>query len=86
MLERCRHTVKAKHYIIAAGGIENPRLLLLSNRHQKNGLGNDNDLVGRFFMDHYGVKPARFAHGIRCFGLETSRQPRRPATTAFATP
>ena len=55
------HSVKAKHYIIAAGGIENPRLLLLSNRHQKNGLGNDNDLVGRFFMDHYGVKPARFA-------------------------
>jgi choline dehydrogenase-like flavoprotein len=37
---------------LAAGGIENARLLLLSNKVQKNGLGNENDLVGRFFMEH----------------------------------
>lgn len=40
------HTVKARYYILATGGLENARLLLLSN------LGNHNDLVGRFFMEH----------------------------------
>jgi choline dehydrogenase-like flavoprotein len=44
--------VKAKLVILAAGGIENTHLLLLSNKTQKTGLGNQNDLVGRFFMDH----------------------------------
>lgn len=44
--------VRAKVVIIAAGGIESARLLLLSNKVQKAGLGNQNDLVGRFFMDH----------------------------------
>ena len=34
------------------GGIENARVLLLSNKIQKNGLGYQHDLVGRFFMDH----------------------------------
>jgi len=42
----------AAAYVLAAGGIENPRLLLASNRVEKNGVGNRNDLVGRFFMDH----------------------------------
>ncbi|MBD2448552.1 GMC family oxidoreductase [Nostoc sp. FACHB-152] len=44
--------VRAKVVILAAGGIETARLLLLSNKVQKAGLGNQNDLVGRFFMDH----------------------------------
>lgn len=48
--------VCAKVFILAAGGIENARLLLLSNKIQKTGLGNQNDLVGRFFMDHPLVK------------------------------
>ena len=48
-------TFKAKVTILAAGGIENPRLLLASNGTQKAGLGNQNDLVGRFFMDHVMV-------------------------------
>ncbi len=43
---------KARNFVLSAGGIENPRLLLLSNEVQKNGLGNQNDLVGRFFMEH----------------------------------
>lgn len=47
-----KFTVKAKHFILATGGIENARLLLLSNKNQNNGLGNENDLVGRFFMEH----------------------------------
>jgi len=47
-----KFSVSAKAYVLALGGIENARLLLLSNRHQKNGLGNENDLVGRYFADH----------------------------------
>lgn len=46
-------SVSAKYFILATGGIENPRLLLLSNKNGQNkGLGNQNDLVGRFFMEH----------------------------------
>jgi choline dehydrogenase-like flavoprotein len=44
--------VVARYYILAAGGIETPRLLLASNRHQAAGVGNQHDLVGRYFMDH----------------------------------
>ncbi|MDZ4871541.1 MAG: Oxygen-dependent choline dehydrogenase [Chroococcidiopsis cubana SAG 39.79] len=43
--------ISAKVFVLATGGIENARLLLLSNRVQKTGLGNQNELVGRFFME-----------------------------------
>ena len=45
-------TVRPKVVVLACGGLENPRLLLASNRVMKRGLGNGHDLVGRFFMDH----------------------------------
>jgi choline dehydrogenase-like flavoprotein len=51
-LEGRRGTVRAKHYVLACGGIENARLLLLSNSVVPQGLGNQRDLVGRYFMDH----------------------------------
>ena len=44
--------VKAKAVVLAMGGIEIPRLLLLSNQTQPAGIGNQHDLVGRFFMEH----------------------------------
>jgi len=47
-----RFSIKARHYVLAGGGIENPRLLLASNRVQAAGIGNSHDLVGRFFMEH----------------------------------
>lgn len=53
--------VVAKQYVLATGGIENARLLLASNKVQPCGLGNGNDLVGRFFMDH----PRLFSGNIR---------------------
>ena len=51
-LEGNRFWVTAKIYILAMGGLEVPRLMLLSNKTQKTGLGNEHDLVGRFFMEH----------------------------------
>ncbi|MEQ1759361.1 MAG: GMC family oxidoreductase [Vicinamibacterales bacterium] len=47
-----RFTIVPKVCILAAGGLENPRLLLVSDRVQKAGLGNQHDLVGRFFLEH----------------------------------
>ncbi|MFZ4640871.1 MAG: GMC oxidoreductase [Nodosilinea sp.] len=46
--------VRAKVVILCCGGVENARLLLASNRIIKNGVGNKNDMVGRFLMDHPG--------------------------------
>jgi choline dehydrogenase-like flavoprotein len=55
-----RFAVVAKYFILATGGIENARLLLLSNQTQADGLGNQNDLVGRFFMVHPQFHGDRF--------------------------
>jgi choline dehydrogenase-like flavoprotein len=51
-----QHTVKAKYYIMACCAIQNSRLLLASNKQAPAGLGNDNDLVGRYFMEHPEIK------------------------------
>lgn len=51
-----RFSVRAKYFTLASGGIENPRLLLMSNQVQKAGLGNGRDVVGRYYMDHPRVK------------------------------
>ncbi len=44
--------VRARAYVLAAGGIENARLLLASNERVAAGVGNARDLVGRFFQEH----------------------------------
>jgi choline dehydrogenase-like flavoprotein len=49
--------VQAQAYVLACGGIDNARLLLASNRIAPAGIGNDHDLVGRFFMDHPTLRP-----------------------------
>lgn len=49
--------VAARAYVLAAGGIENARLLLASNHIRPDGIGNSQDLVGRFFMDHWYQHP-----------------------------
>ncbi len=50
--------VQAKSYVLAQGGIETARLLLLSNRVIPAGLGNQQDQVGRYFADHIAIRPA----------------------------
>ena len=47
-----KFTVRPRHTVVACGGIENARLLLASNDAIAAGIGNKNDLVGRFFADH----------------------------------
>jgi choline dehydrogenase-like flavoprotein len=59
-IEGARSRVSARFCVLAAGGIENARLLLISNRQQPNGLGNEHDLVGRFLMDHPGTRIGYF--------------------------
>jgi len=46
-------SARAKCFAIAAGGIENARLLLLSRNLR--GLGNHHDIAGRYFADHLHV-------------------------------
>ncbi len=43
---------RARAFVLAAGGIENPRLMLASRSTAPAGVGNGHDLVGRYFMDH----------------------------------
>lgn len=45
-------TIKPKLVVMAAGAIETARLMLASRDVVKPGVGNQNDLVGRFFADH----------------------------------
>jgi choline dehydrogenase-like flavoprotein len=46
-------------YAICSGAIETGRLLLASNSVIAAGVGNDHDLVGRYFQDHISVRAAR---------------------------
>ncbi len=45
-------SAEATAFVLAMGGIENPRLLLASNDVRAAGIGNAHDLVGRFFTEH----------------------------------
>ncbi len=53
--------IRAKQFIVTMGGIENARILLTSNRQQKDGIGNNNGLVGRFFSEHPNISLGHFA-------------------------
>ncbi|HEY5458210.1 MAG TPA: GMC family oxidoreductase [Sphingomicrobium sp.] len=51
--------IRARHYLLAAGGIENPRILLASNSVASAGIGNSYDQVGRYFMEHPHARGGR---------------------------
>ena len=51
--------VSAAYYVLACGGIENPRLLLSSRDVEANGIGNGFDQVGRYFMEHPHCRAGR---------------------------
>jgi choline dehydrogenase-like flavoprotein len=56
-----RGEVRARAVVLAAGGIENPRLLLLSDTLVRGGLGNAHGQVGRYFMEHPFVRGGMLA-------------------------
>jgi choline dehydrogenase-like flavoprotein len=49
-------TVTAAAFVLCCGGIENARILLNCTRDFATGIGNQYDLVGRFFMDHLSAR------------------------------
>ncbi|TPE48402.1 GMC oxidoreductase [Amaricoccus solimangrovi] len=51
-------TVTARRYCLCLGGIENARALLNFDSQVPGGIGNRNDLVGRYFQDHVAVEVA----------------------------
>ena len=56
-LEGHQFAISADYFVLAAGGIENARLLLLSADSQAGAPGNAHGLVGRYFSDHPYVDP-----------------------------
>jgi len=56
-------TAHGASYVLATGGIENARLLLASNTQLPNGVGNQKDLVGRYYQDHLKLANGRLTPG-----------------------
>ena len=52
-------TVTTPTVVLCAGAVETARLLLASRSSRPAGLGNDHDLVGRYFMEHPHLVTAR---------------------------
>lgn len=55
-----RFSVRARAYVLAGGGIENARVLLASRSTRPAGLGNEHDLVGRYYMEHISADSGFF--------------------------
>lgn len=73
-LDGRRRMIAARTIVLCAGGVENARLLLCSNKVEQQGIGNKRDLVGRFLMDHprgiVGTFPtSKSTEILRRFGL-----------------
>ena len=66
-------SVRARRFVLAAGAIENARLLLLSNAREPAGIGNRRGLVGRYLMEHAKVHA----------GILTARDPGLMERTAL---
>ena len=48
--------VRARLFCLCLGGLENPRFLLNASSQIPEGIGNGNDLVGRYFAEHMAFK------------------------------
>ena len=87
-----RFVIRPRAAVLAAGGIENARLLLASRSDRPAGLGNEHDLVGRFFMEHLhvpaghlvveGMAPSRDFYRKAVYGSSTVRGVITPSADA----
>ncbi len=84
-LDGKRFSVKAKKFVLALGGLENARMLLNCDKVHRTGIGNQYDLVGRYFMDHPVVSAATFLLADPSVDLSFYRQeqewPPKPGVT-----
>lgn len=55
-----RFEVAAREFVLATGGVENARLLLLSGGSPERGIGNGSGLVGRYYADHAFINSGCF--------------------------
>ncbi|HEY4735560.1 MAG TPA: GMC family oxidoreductase [Gemmatimonadaceae bacterium] len=52
------YSARAPRFVLCCHAIQNARLLLASKAQAPAGLGNSNDLVGRYFMEHFEMPSA----------------------------
>jgi len=64
------HLVRARIFVVACGGLENPRLLLNSRGRSAQGIGNQRDQVGRYLMNH----PKNY-HGVIQLAVDAGDEP-----------
>ncbi|NQV57622.1 MAG: GMC family oxidoreductase [Rhodospirillales bacterium] len=71
-------SVRSNFFVLALGGLENPRLLLASDKVDPRGVGNKNDLVGRYFMGHSFTNMGEilYTNDQYCFDKESIGSPR----------
>lgn len=78
--------VKGQHIVLASGALESARLLLASDRHRPNGVGNEHDLVGRFYTDHPKHHTGTLQPGklTKAYAAELQYAPKPRFCTCFA--
>lgn len=64
------YSVNADYFVLALGGMENARFLLSARSQAENGVGNQNDMVGRCFMEHFQYFVGRFVSSDNSFWRE----------------
>ncbi len=83
--DRVEHALEAEVFVVACGGIETPRLLLLSAcREFRDGLANHSGVVGAFLMNHPVVQTSgRISENVHPYrvGFESSESFQFYATT-----
>jgi choline dehydrogenase-like flavoprotein len=84
-LDGRRFDVHAAQFVLATGGVENARLLLLSGAQPATAIGNQRGLVGRYFTEHAFVEPGAFVPADPATDLSFYFPQRTPDMPAGAT-
>lgn len=71
-----RFTVRARQFVLAGGALGTVRLMLASDSRVKEGVGNQNGMVGRFFAEHPHIVAGRIS-------LNAAAARRRPRFAAI---